>query len=208
MSKSPKPKRRKDLRPSELVASALDAFAENGFARTTVEDIAARAGAAKGTVYRYFDSKEALFEAAIRENIGPVFAEMHQQAERSDLSATELLTRVLRAMYKQLVDHPERRVILKVLVAEGDRFPQLVRFYHQEVLSGAMQMLGHILERGLESGEFRRSPAIEHPQVVVGPAIAALIWTITFDKVAPLDLEQYAQAHADLVLHGLLQQSD
>lgn len=196
-------RRRKDARPGELIEAALAEFTERGFAGTTVERVAARAGAAKGTVYRYFATKDALFEAVVREVVKPAFQGFQAAAEGWTGSSADLLRRVVSGIYVELVQSPARRAIVRMLIAEGERFPQLVRFYHREVLAGAAETLGGILARGVASGEFRDGPAAREPRLIVAPAMLAVIWRLTFEQVAPLDLEPYAEAHLDLILDGL-----
>src|SRR5262245_40274244 len=65
-AKSQRWQRRKENRPAELLDAALNEFFEKGFAAARLEDIAARAGVSKGTIYLYFDSKEDVFEALVR----------------------------------------------------------------------------------------------------------------------------------------------
>ncbi len=195
--------RRKDARPGEIVDAAMQEFAEQGFAGARIERIAKRAGVAKGTVYLYFKTKDELFEAAVRENISPMFARLGAMAEAYPGSSAELLTRVIHNAYAELVDKPQRRVILRVLISEGARFPQLTAFYHQEIITGALRLLESIVRRGVASGEFDQTLVLATPQVVMGPAMMAVIWKLTFDDIAPLDLEAFAAAHCDLVLNGL-----
>lgn len=203
MSPDPPRRRRKAARPGELIQAALAEFTERGFAGTTVERVATRAGAAKGTVYRYFETKDALFEAVVREVASPAFAGVKARIDGWEGSNADLLRHVLQGIYAELVERPERRAVVRVLIAEGERFPQLVRFYHREVIAGAADALGGILRRGVAAGEFRDGPASREPRLIVAPAMLAVIWRLTFEQVAPLDLEAYAAAHLDLILDGL-----
>ena len=67
----PRWERRKDARPQELLAAALDLFVEKGYAATRLEDVARRAGVSKGTLYLYFENKEELVQAVVRDTIAP-----------------------------------------------------------------------------------------------------------------------------------------
>ncbi len=203
MAQEPR-KRRKEERPAEILGAAMDVFSERGFVGTRMEDVARRAGVAKGTVYLYFPTKEALLEAAIRKYIAPVFADVERMARSMDGSATDILCALLTRMYTEMVESPMRRAILRILIAEGERFPELPRFYHQEILGGARAMLSAILQRGVEAGEFRHSPVLDQPQVLIGPVMLASVWRLTFEATAPLDVEAHMRAHLDLVLHGIL----
>ncbi|MEN0109643.1 MAG: TetR/AcrR family transcriptional regulator [Planctomycetota bacterium] len=205
---SPGRRRRKEARPQELVEAAMASFAANGFAGATVDDVARRAGVAKGTVYRYYETKEALFEAVVRHYVQPFDDEVRQLVDSNDGSAAELLTTILRGAYAVIVGDDRRRAIMRMLIAEGERFPQLTSLYYQQSIRGAEESLRRVLRRGAETGEFRRGPLIEQPHVVMGPAVQAAIWKMVFEQASPLDLERHAEAHIDLVLSGLLARPD
>lgn len=196
-------KRRKHARPGEILAAAIEAFAEHGFAGATVEDIARRAGVAKGTVYLYFQTKDELFEALVRDEIGPTFSQVGDLVNSLPGSASDVITRVIEHMYSNLVGNERRHTIMRILISEGARFPQLARFYHDEILAGARDLIGAVIARGVASGEFRDTPVQHDPQVIVGPALQAAVWKMAFEDVAPMDLERHRRAHLDLVLNGL-----
>ena len=199
-----KRKRRKDARPSEIVQAALEVFTELGFAQAKVTDIASKAGVAKGTVYLYFKTKEELFEAVVRDFIQPVFQDVAKMVDALPGPASQLLKMLIMRLYHSLPNSPERRGILRILLSEGERFPHLTEFYHREIISGAQQLVRRIVQRGIDAGEFRQSMAGDFPATIMGPVMMAALWKMAFDRVAPLDLEAFAEAHIDLVLHGLL----
>lgn len=204
MTKS-KPVRRKTQRPTEIVQAALEVFAEEGFARATITQIAQRAGAAKGTVYLYFETKEQLFEAVVHEHIKPVFAAAEQIVGSFPGPASELLTRLLERIYQELANSPLRRGIMRILIGEGERFPRLTEFYHREIICSAQSLLRSVIQKGIDSGEFRRAGVLDFPATVMGPVMLAAIWKMTFDRFDPLRLDDFARAHIDLVLNGLRQ---
>ena len=88
-------KRRKEARPAELLAAALTLFVDKGYAATSLERVASHAGVSKGTLYLYYESKEALFKAVIQEGIIPVIAENEAIAAQHTGSSFELLQRLL-----------------------------------------------------------------------------------------------------------------
>ncbi|MBV9076124.1 MAG: TetR/AcrR family transcriptional regulator [Methylobacteriaceae bacterium] len=195
-------RRRKDARPSEIAAAALAVFAEKGFAAARLEDVAARAGVAKGTVYLYFSTKEALFEAVVRDAFRPLLDGVGRARMDTSTSCADQLRGVLTIVYRELVA-TERRQIMRLLIAEAERFPDLVSFYHREIVSRGRGLLAAILADGVARGEFRDGPAVRQPEVVIGPAIMAAVWKLVFEPVEPLDLDRYAAAHLDLVMAGL-----
>ncbi len=199
-------RRRKEARPAELIEAGLAEFAEKGFAATRMEDIAARADVVKGTIYLYFENKEALFKEAIRSRIEPVFADVQSVIDAFPGTSEDLLRFVIAVLHEKIVQG-DIRTILRIMISEGARIPDIVDFYYASTVMVAKRMLTEILKRGIERGEFRPDLPIDQPIVVVAPAIAASMWRMTFDRLDPLDPEAYAAAHADIILKGLLKRS-
>lgn len=194
--------RRKEDRPGELVDAALAEFTAKGFVATRLEDVARRAGVSKGTVYRYFDGKDALFEAVLKSLIAPVLDQVETLVDDWPGSNRDLLKTVLTRMYGHVIgsDYP---AVVRVMLAEGPGYPHLFEVYHREVVARGQGILGRILERGVAEGEFRDGPAARMPLSVIGPAIAALIWQITFQPIQPIETDRFLEAHLDLLLNGL-----
>jgi len=186
-----------------ILDAALDEFVEKGFAAARLDAIAERAGVAKGTIYIYFDKKETLFEEAVRAVIGPMIARFESLAAAPQDGAEAILRQMLRTLYGEVIADPKKRSLLRLIISQGPRFQQLVRFYHDEVAARSMAALKRVLAHGVAQDEFARSPAIDHPQIIFGPALTAAIWTILFDKIDPLDMEAFCEAHIDFVLRGL-----
>jgi AcrR family transcriptional regulator len=195
-------RRRKEDRPPEIVRAALAEFAEKGFAATKLDDVARRAGISKGTIYLYFADKDALFEAVVRETIGPVLDRVQHLSEAPPSSMEALVRAIVATVYRELVD-TERRQIMRMMIAEAGRFPQLAEFYYRETVARGKAVLAAALARGVASGEFRDGPAARQPEVVLGPAIMAAVWKMLFDRLDPLDVDRFMAAHLDLVLNGL-----
>jgi len=195
-------KRRKDARPGEILAAAFAEFAESGFQGTSMEAVAARAGIVKGTVYRYFPNKQALFEEAVRARILPILEQVSSAVHMQDLSPREQLSRLLRNLHRHL-DDAEARSLIRILIAEGEHFPELLSFYHREALSRLHILIRHMLQRGVASGEFRASALDRMPLMLLSPALLMLIWQMTFQPIDPLDREAAVQAHLVLVLGAL-----
>jgi len=195
--------RRKEQRPGEIIEAALEEFARRGFAATRLEDVAERAGVTKGTIYFYFKDKEELFKAAARSSLAPALGEIEALGANFEGSAEELLRLHLRAIYPKLVKNPRARQILRLLIAEGPQFPELVDFYYRDIISHGLAILRRVIERGVKRREFRRTRATDFPQVVFGPVLAAIIWSLLLAKQHPLDFDAYANTHVDLILNGL-----
>lgn len=200
--KSQKPKRRKAARPGEIIEAGLQEFATNGLAATRLEDIAHRAGIAKGTIYRYFESKEDLFMAVIRSRLVLSLDHFEEMVANFPGQTEALLRQVLTGMYKQFVG-TEISGVIRILIVEGPRFPGLIELYHKEVTSKGVAILTQIIRRGIERGEIRDGPAAREPRLIMAPTIMAVLWGLTFEFHDPLNIEEYLNAHIDMILHGL-----
>jgi AcrR family transcriptional regulator len=153
--RSPRWHRRPTQRPEEILEAALELFGELGFARTKLEDVARRAGVSKGTVYLYFDSKETLFREMVRTRIVSTVAESEAQIREHQGDNRELLERLARRLWRVVRD-PDTARIIRVVHSELGHFPELARFYFDEVILRARRVMETVIQRGMEAGEFRR----------------------------------------------------
>jgi AcrR family transcriptional regulator len=201
---TPRPRRRrKEARPAELVKAGLEEFALNGFAGTRLDDVARRAGVAKGTIYRYFADKEALFLAAVRTEVAPVFEQIIGFVDGYPGTTRDLLKLMFETIHRQLVNS-DLRVLVRIIIAEGERFPALTELYYTETISKGRALLEQIVARGIARGEVRQGAAANLPLVLVAPALMAAIWRMTFDRYAHISSEAFLDAHIDVVFNGLL----
>ena len=194
--------RRKDARPQEIVEAAFEAFCENGFAATRLDEVARRAGIAKGTIYLYFDNKQALFQAVIEEKVTATLSEATELLEGFDGATDILLQMILTKAYTEMVQSPKKQ-LLRIIIGEGHRFPELRKLYYDTAMRSGLELLDRVVERGIARGEFRKGPAAEYPRLIMAPGILASIWLMTFSDVEELDIDRYFAAHMDLILNGL-----
>jgi len=197
-------KRRKDERPREILDAALSVFSEKGFAEARVDDIAKAAGVTKGTVYLYFDSKEAVFKELLAETFGERFSDISRMIDGYEGSMADLLAAVLRYL-GNFVRTSDRVGLPKIVIAEIGRFPELARFYRTEVIGRGMKIWEGIIGRGIVRGEFRDIP-IEHAiRLCIAPILLAAIWRTTFAEFdsEPYNLEALIETHIDVLLRGL-----
>ena len=207
MSSPPAPrKRRKEARPSELLAAALDLFVEKGYAATRLEDVASRAGVSKGTLYLYYENKEALFKAVIQEGIVPVIAENEAIAAQHTGSSFDLMEKLL-ANWWIKIGQTAFAGIPKLMVAEARNFPELGRYYVENVINRVRALVGSALKRGMESGEFRSMDVETTIDVVIAPILMLLIWRYSMSCCIGNEdnPQQYLQIHMDLLRQGLCQ---
>lgn len=194
--------RRKDERPAEIMNAALKEFSINGFAGTRLDDVARRAGICKGTIYLYFKSKEDLFEEVVRDRILPYLDQIEAIGENVEGSASDILRQQLKIIYKELVS-TDTRFIPKLMIGEGNRFPDLAEFYFREVISRMHKQLRNVIERGVASGEFRPQALHWKLQAILSPALSAAMWRTVFEQFDPLEIDAFLETHIDLLMHGL-----
>lgn len=208
---TPARQRRKEARPQELLDAALDLFVEKGFAATRSEEVAARAGVSKGTLYLYYPSKEELLKAVIRANISREIAEGEDMVRGFDGPTTELLPRLIKEWWRR-IDETKASGICKLMVAEVRNFPEIASFYREEVIEPAQRMIGRVLQRGIDRGEFRPVPVPEAVHALMAPVLFIMLHKHSIGACA--GLENMVDAHAtidvqlDLVMHGLTPRDD
>lgn len=201
MSK-PRFRRRKEDRPDEITKAALAAFAEKGFAATRITDVAKRAGVSKGLLYLYFRTKEELFKAVIKSFVAPRIDALQSGIVNSELSAEEYLRGPFLDFARQMPKSPAR-VLLRLMIAEGSKHPDLTAWYWENVVAHGLAALRQLIERGVENGEFRRSALDEFPHLLVSPVLFSIAWTLVFDPHHKLDTDRFIEAHIDLVLDAI-----
>lgn len=201
-----KRERRKEARPGELLDAALDLFVEKGFAATRAEEVAARAGVSKGTLFLYFPSKEELFKAVVRENISGRFGEWNAEFEAFEGTSPEMLRHFM-AMWWERIGATRASGITKLIISEARNFPEIAAFYQKEVIVPGTDLIGRILRRGVERGEF----VVKDPEYAVFSVVAPMIFLIMMKHSLgacvpqdyPLDPQRYVQSQADILLQGL-----
>ena len=197
-------RRRKAERPQEIIEAAFLEFSKNGYAVTTLDQVAERAGVTKGTIYVYFESKEHLFISMVHEAVKATMDTVEDIFERHDGSTADLLREQFSFIYDHIVQDRRRREVVRMLIAEASRFPALADRYYQEIHLPCMDLLTRTIQRGMDRGEIRRSAVTECPLVIIAPIALVDLWMMMFDERHPLDLKAYFDAHLDLVLTGLL----
>jgi AcrR family transcriptional regulator len=191
-----------EARRRAILDAALIVFAENGFAGTRMDDVAARAGVAKGTLYLYFEDKKALFQGLVHDAADPILGVLEERVASFEGDTRELLAVVFAHLAAQAV-HSPRRHLVKLMMGEGERFPELADFYYREVVSRGMGVLRTINARALERGEITSDAGLRFPQLIIAPLLVAVMWESLFARSEPLDTTDMLMTHVDLVLRGL-----
>jgi TetR/AcrR family transcriptional regulator len=197
--------RRKDARPGELLASALDLFVEKGFAATRVEEIAKHAGVSKGTLFLYFPSKEDLFKAVVRENISVRFAEWDAEINCFTGPTAELLRECLFGWWER-IGSTKASGISKLMMSEAKNFPELADFYQHEVIQPGNALVERILQRGIARGDFRQIDVPCGVFLVLAPMLFLAMWKHSLGTCCgsptELDPQKYLSAQLDMLLRG------
>jgi AcrR family transcriptional regulator len=194
----PRYRRRKQDRPQEITAAAFEAFAEKGFAATRVEEVANRAGISKGLMYLYFKTKEELFKAVIRSVVMRRVDALIEVIENTHLSSEDFMRGPMAEFMKQVPDSPVA-IVVRLLLSEGPRYPDLVDYYWENVVSRGLKTIEAFVERGVARGEFRKTAISEFPQLFVAPMMLGIIWRILFAKRS-LDTDRMIDLQIDMIL--------
>ena len=202
-SRGPRWRRRAKARPAEILDAALTVFSARGFAAAKLDDVAKEAGVSKGTLYLYFESKEALFEAMALELMrGPVLAQLETIAKAE--TAGEALRQLIQFMTR-LLDDPRRSALPKLIIAESAGFPELAKIWLKTVIQPVRKRVEALIEVGIANGEFRAVDPWETTKLVIAPFLLTAIWRRTFEHIdnRRFDFAALLRQHTEFLLRGL-----
>ncbi|MEM1264405.1 MAG: TetR/AcrR family transcriptional regulator [Pseudomonadota bacterium] len=199
---APAYRRRKDHRPDEIVAAALEEFNFRGFAGASMARIAKGAGVSRATLYLYFENKEALFLAVAEAAMAGFTRDAARKVEFDDHTTEETLRALFRQFYAMMTS-TKNSALMRILISEGPSMPGLVQAYHEQILRNGRQLLERIIARGLERGELRPCPATRIPQLLIAPAMFFAIHSMVFGELETLDEEAFAEGHLDIIMRGI-----
>lgn len=184
-----------------ILAAALEVFAAEGFAAARLDDVAARAGVAKGTIYLFFDDKEHLFEQLLVNAITPVLAEVEAVISASDMPLDDVLAMIFHHFRREVLE-TERREVVRLVLSEGRRFPRIAEAYHREVISKGLAMIRRLAAKAHARGELSSDAIERFPHLVVAPLLLALLWDGLFSRFDTLDVEGLMATHRATLLAG------
>lgn len=179
-----------------ILAAALDEFSQQGFAAARLDDVAKRAGVAKGTIYLYFRDKEALFQELIRSMLTPVVGTIEAMGQ-ADIPIGVLADRIVDIFVREVYE-TRRKDVIRLMISEGRRFPHIAEFYYREVLSRIIAAMRALLTRAAARGEV---PAglVDFPQIIAAPGLVAIVWSGLFERFEPLDVRALMKTHIELL---------
>ena len=190
--------RRKEDRPQEITAAAFEAFAANGYAATRVEEVAKLAGVSKGLMYLYFKTKEELFKAVVKSVVIRRVDQLIANVASTELSSEDFIRGPLLSFMQQLPGSPVA-IVIRLLISEGPRHPDLVDYYYDNVVAKALAAISGFVERGIERGEFRQSAVTELPHLFLAPVMLSIVWGMIF-KDRQLDTDKLIATQIDMLL--------
>jgi len=197
----PRYQRRKEDRPHEITAAAFDAFAENGYSATRVEEVAKRAGVSKGLMYLYFKTKEELFKAVIKSVVIRRVDALVEAVDTTELSSEAFIRGPLASFMKQVPGSPVA-IVIRLLIAEGQRHPDLAAYYHEHVVAKGLATISAFIQRGIDRGEFRQSPVTDLPHLFLAPVMLSIIWRSLFSQ-QNLDTDKLIDTQLELLLAAI-----
>jgi TetR/AcrR family transcriptional regulator len=201
-----KRERRKEARPGELLAAALDLFVEKGFAATRAEEVAQRAGVSKGTLFLYFSSKEELFKAVVREFLSGAISDATEDLPKHQGSSSELVRMTMLRSWEEY-GNTKASGITKLMMGEANNFPELAHFYQNEVIVPAYKLLQKVIQRGVDSGEFRPVDIEYSTFSMLAPIMFLVMWKHSMKDCCPMgenmDPYRYLLTQAEIVVQGL-----
>ena len=196
--------RRKEARPEEITSAALDIFVERGFAATRLADVASRAGGSKGTVYLYFANKEELFKAVVREALVARLVEFRSHIERFEGSTFDLLRLVFKTWWER-VGSTRISGIPKLIISEARNFPEIAKFYIEEVVRPGRETLAAVIQRGIDRGEFRQVDTHRMAHLLAAPMLQISLWRNALEPCCDdrIDPTALIEAHVEMLVRGL-----
>ena len=193
---------RSDRRRAAIIQAASQAFLAHGFPGTSVDEIAAAAGASKRTVYSHFGGKEGLFRALIRGTVDPMQAELQRRLDEAPTEPTEQAVEALTLLLARLIVTPTTIALRRLLIAEADRFPDLAEEWYRVGPAQALQRLEGYVTRLVQQGAVRVPSARQAAEVLLWLSISTplnrLIFAPSGTAPEPGELERAAAGAADV----------
>jgi AcrR family transcriptional regulator len=184
-------------RRAAILRAALEEFSAHGFEAARLDDVARRAGIAKGTIYLYFRDKETLFQELVRSEISPVVGNL-EQITNVEAPIRAIAVQFIELFVREIVE-TRRKDVIRLVLSEGPRFPKLAEFYFREVVARALGAVRGLLQRAVARGEIDNDALLHFPQLLVAPGLLAILWNALFSRFEPLDVRAMLRAHFDLI---------
>jgi AcrR family transcriptional regulator len=196
-------RRRKEARPEEILDAALTLFTLKGFSATRMDDVAKQAGISKGTLYLYFDSKDAIFRSVVETLIGPQLKQIEKRVDEFQGSNEELLRELVQGWWRNVAES-NLSAIPKLIVSESGNFPELAEYFVNNVVKRMRKVFIRVIDRGISSGEFRDCDSKAAARLLQAPVVQAVIWKHSMQQWDDAgDARAYISLHLDIFFKGL-----
>lgn len=170
----PKWRRNPAERPKQILRAALEVFGKTGVARSTLDEIADRAGVSKGTIYLYFPSKEELFRRTVKSVLASAGASPDTLGPTS--ATRQLLDTVDR--HWRFLTSADTTIVSRLVSAERWQFPELAKLYAEEVVSKLVEELTPVIRRGSAEGEFREVEPGHAARMLTALVVHSALWRV------------------------------
>lgn len=188
-----------------ILNAAIDVFLARGYADARMDEVAEKAGVAKGTLYLHFASKDALFEAVIENALAPIRDALEFMDGQSHDEPVDAET--LHRFYRKVAGFVETGVpgaVMRLVIAESGRFPGIAETYFKTIVEPGLDHLGSLLDKGTHDGTIAGGTIRDHPMVLIAPVLLAVLWRQLFQDYRPLDTDRFLSAFADMACQGLV----
>jgi AcrR family transcriptional regulator len=201
-------RRRKEARPEEILDAALELFTEKGFAATRMNDVARQAGISKGTLYLYFESKEAIFKSVVHELISPQLEQVEKIVDSYGGSSADLLASLIRGWW-ETIGRTKLSAIPKLMISEAGNFPELAEFFVDNVVKRARRLYSRVISRGIVEGEFRAYDPEAAARLIIAPLVYITVYRHSLQMYDhSMDEDEYIEMHIEFALNSLLKNND
>lgn len=181
-----------------IIDAAMVEFLERGFSGATMAGVARRAALAKGTPYLYFEGKEALFAAIVRNVVTQTLVELEGRPMLPEERLGDYLRRTLVPLMRNF-EPSGRAKVAQLVLTEGTRFPELAEVYRREVFEPMHELVRHHARLAPELPEPLRRTLVDFPQMLFGPLWVGMVQNGILGSPHPVDMGEMFARQIDLL---------
>lgn len=185
-----------EVRRKQILEAALAEFSAMGFAATSISRIAGRAGISKANVYVHFASKDQIFETLLQSLSSVGKAQDNWSKIQEARNLPEFIDNLIEVTYEALT--PEALAIMRLLIAEGHRVPDVLAKWHKDNLQRRAERQAAIDEQ-VAAGRMKANPLTEHFEFAMTPVVYAAVAKLAFGDAAAEEVERIKATHRKLL---------
>ncbi len=179
-----------------IIKAAKNEFVSKGFEAARIDEIAKKANVAKGTVYLYFQNKEALFDEMIRTVMMPLTESIRQALDGQTKATKELYVPAFSSLLKRMLS-PEVGPVMRLMISEAIRFPKLGDFFRHQAVAPMIEKQKVLLKSAANAGKLRNPAIAEYPQLLMAPILLTVVWQGVFSQFVPADISEMIKVHIE-----------